>query len=85
MSDGKSEHRLTGPEVVAFIRGQIEADKVDGGHRTVRRQCRDGKECGATIFMVPHPNTKRSRPWNEDGTPHWGTCPAAAQFRRRKK
>ena len=41
-------------------------------------------ECRAVIWWQVTAKGKRT-PVNADGTSHWGTCPAAPSFSRRKK
>ena len=41
-------------------------------------------ECGAVIYWRPHPTTGKQHCFNPDGSSHWGTCPAAAKFRKPK-
>ena len=40
--------------------------------------------CGAQIQWVKTPANKWT-PVNLDGTPHWGTCPKAKEFKREKR
>lgn len=39
------------------------------------------KGCGAAIAWVKTPAGK-SMPVDADGTPHWGTCPKAKDFKK---
>lgn len=44
------------------------------------------KGCGMQIFWIQtegsaYPNM----PCNPDGTPHWGTCPKAKRFKKKKE
>lgn len=41
------------------------------------------RKCNARIFFATTGSGK-SMPCNEDGTPHWATCPSAETFRRPK-
>lgn len=43
------------------------------------------KGCGASIEWRPFPTTGKMHPFNPDGTSHFGTCPRAADFRRKKR
>ena len=44
-------------------------------------QCRG---CGARIVWVKTSNDKWT-PANLDGTPHWASCPKAAEFKKEKE
>jgi hypothetical protein len=40
--------------------------------------------CSASILWVRHRNGSAT-PYNMDGSPHFGSCPKASQFRRKEK
>jgi len=42
------------------------------------------RSCQATIYWVKTPAGK-NMPVNPDGEPHWGTCPQAKQWTKRKQ
>ena len=58
----------------------LDAAREPKGDRGI---CR-APECRATIWWQMTAKGKRT-PVNADGQPHWGTCPAAKSFSRRKK
>jgi hypothetical protein len=41
------------------------------------------RSCGAEVVWERTKNDKLT-PVNPDGTPHWATCPAAKDWRRKK-
>ena len=47
-----------------------------------RAICR-GRNCGATIYWVKT-EAGKLMPLNADGSPHWGSCPDVASFKRKR-
>lgn len=43
------------------------------------------RSCGEPIIWKPYPTTGKLHPFNPDGTSHFGTCPQAKSWRRKKK